>query len=61
MDIPSVYADIQNLDDFNRLTLTCAGTLQDLERQGIPLHEGLVLTLCTEGRGGKSPASEPTQ
>jgi hypothetical protein len=42
---PRVYADFQNLDDFNRLRLTCAGTVADLARQGITLREGLVLTL----------------
>lgn len=48
MTTPRVYADFQNLDDANRLRLTCAGTLQGLERQGIQLHEGLVLTFCTD-------------
>jgi hypothetical protein len=46
--IPRVYADFQNLDDFYRLKLTCAGTLEDLERQGIQLQEGLVLTFYTD-------------
>jgi hypothetical protein len=32
-----VYADFQNLDDANRLRLTCAGTVQDLQRQEIQL------------------------
>jgi hypothetical protein len=44
MTRPKVYADFQNLDDANRLRLTCAGTRQDLERYGIELHEGCVLT-----------------
>ncbi len=44
MSEPKIYADFQNLDDFNRLRLTCAGTWQDLERQAVELHEGLVLT-----------------
>jgi hypothetical protein len=44
MHKPKVYADFQNLDDSNRLRLTCAGTKQDLEREGIELSEGLVLT-----------------
>jgi hypothetical protein len=48
MATPEIYADFQNLDDDNRLKLTCAGTLQDLERQGIHLSEGLVLTLYTD-------------
>lgn len=49
MDIPRVYADFQIPDDLNRLRLTCAGTLEDhLERQGIGLREGLVLTLYTD-------------
>jgi hypothetical protein len=44
----TVYADFQNLDDENRVRLTCAGTIHDLERQGIQLEEGLVLTLYTD-------------
>jgi hypothetical protein len=48
MGMPRVYADFQNLDDFNRLRLTCAGTQQDLARQGIDLHEGLALTFYTD-------------
>jgi hypothetical protein len=45
MMAPKVYADFQNLDDCNRLKLTCAGTRQDLDRQAIQLREGLVLTV----------------
>jgi hypothetical protein len=48
MSAPRVYADFQNLDDVNRLRLTCAGTQRDLERQDIRLQEGLVLTLYTD-------------
>ncbi len=48
MATPLVYADFQNLDDENRPRLTCAGTRQDLERQGIELREGLRLTLYTD-------------
>jgi hypothetical protein len=39
-----IYADFHNLDDSNGLRLTCAGTAEDLKRQGIELREGLVLT-----------------
>jgi hypothetical protein len=45
---PRVYADFQNLDDENRLRLTCAGTRQDLERQAIQLREGMHLTLYAD-------------
>jgi len=45
---PRVYADLQNLDDENRLRLTCAGTRRDLERQGIELREGMTLKLYTD-------------
>jgi hypothetical protein len=48
MPHPKVYADFQNLDDSNRIRLTTQGTLADLERQGIELHEGLELTLYTD-------------
>ena len=43
-----VYADFQNIDEANRLRLTCAGTLQDLAHHGIQLHEGLVLTFYSD-------------
>jgi hypothetical protein len=39
-----IYADFNNLDDENRLKLTCAGTQADLERLGIHLQEGMTLT-----------------
>lgn len=45
---PRVYADFQNLDDSNRLRLTCAGTAHDLERLDLHLCEGLTLTLYTD-------------
>ena len=48
MASPRVYADFQNLDDENRLRLTCAGTRLDLERQGIELREGMTLILYTD-------------
>jgi hypothetical protein len=48
MPVPRIYADFQNLDDANRLRLTCVGTLQDLERQGVRLTDGLVVTLYTD-------------
>ena len=43
-----VYADFQNVDARRRLVLTCAGTLKDLERHGIELKEGLVLTFYSD-------------
>jgi hypothetical protein len=42
--MPRVYADF-HLDDFNRVRLTCAGTLEDLARRGIELCDGLELML----------------
>jgi hypothetical protein len=48
MSNPRVYADFQNLDDENRLRLTCAGTRRDLERQEVELREGMVLTFYTD-------------
>ena len=44
MSLPEIYADFQNLDRLNRLRLTCRGTREELDRSGIELHEGLVLT-----------------
>ncbi len=48
MTTTKVYADFQNLDDLNRLRLTCWGTRLDLERQRIELHEGRRLTFVTD-------------
>ncbi len=48
MTDPRIYADFQNLDDGNRLKLTCAGTLQDLARYDIRLQPGLPLTFYTD-------------
>jgi hypothetical protein len=45
---PRVYADFQNIDEANRLRLTCAGTLQDLTHHGLQLHDGLVLTFYSD-------------
>jgi hypothetical protein len=53
-----IYADFQNLDDFNRLRLTCAGTQQDLERQSIELHEGMVLTFYMDDADDQGEADE---
>src|SRR5713101_5841320 len=55
MALPKVYADFQNLDDENRLRLTCAGTAADLQRQDIQLHDGLVLTLYTDDAEADNP------
>jgi hypothetical protein len=48
MAFPKVYADFQNLDDENRLRLTCAGTRDDLAQAGIELREGLALLFYTD-------------
>jgi hypothetical protein len=48
MSEPRIYADFQKLDDDNRLKLICRGTLQDLQRFGVQLHEGLNLTFYTD-------------
>jgi hypothetical protein len=48
MATPKVYADFQNLDDSNRLRLTCAGTRRDLDRQNVTLQDGMVLTFYTD-------------
>ena len=44
MSASRIYADFHNLDDSNRLRLTCVGTREDLARHGIELQEGLRLT-----------------
>ena len=58
MVVPKIYADFQNLDDANRVRLTCLGTLQDMERHGIRLRDGLVLTLYTDDAGDDGTPDE---
>jgi hypothetical protein len=58
MASPRVYADFQNLDDDNRLRLTCAGTRRDLERQGIELREGTTLTLYSDDANDEGQPDE---
>ena len=55
---PRVYADFQNLDDENRLRLTCAGTRRDLERQALELSEGMALTLYSDDATDDGQADE---
>jgi hypothetical protein len=55
---PRIYADFQNLDDSNRLRLTCAGTIADLARQCIDLHEGLALTFYMDDADDRGEADE---
>jgi hypothetical protein len=48
-DKPRVSVDFQNNDSEGRVRLNTVGTLQDLNRQGIILREGLKLLLyCLE-------------
>ena len=58
MITPKIYADFQDLDDANRLRLTCAGTREDLARQGLQLKEGLVLTLYMDDADDQGQADE---
>jgi hypothetical protein len=58
MTLPRIYADFQNLDDSNRLRLTCAGTAQDLRRHGLELQEGQVLTFYTDDADEHGQADE---
>jgi hypothetical protein len=58
MSKPKVYADFHNLDDSNRLRLTCAGTIADLARQGIELQEGMALTFYMDDADDQGQADE---
>jgi hypothetical protein len=45
---PKVYADFHNADVNGRLRLNCVGTIEDLARQGLMLHEGMPLILYSD-------------
>jgi hypothetical protein len=48
MRYPKVFADFHNADEQGRLRLNCIGTIEDLSRQHIELHDGQMLTLYSE-------------
>lgn len=48
MPTPSIYADFNNADPQGRLRLNCAGTVQDLGRQGLQLRVGLKVLVHDE-------------
>ena len=48
MNTLRVFADFHNTDVKGRLRLSCVGTVEDLERQGIVLREGQSLIIYSE-------------
>jgi hypothetical protein len=48
MNRPRIFADFHNADAQGRLRLNCIGTIEDLSRQRIELHNGQLLTLYSE-------------
>ncbi len=58
MPRPRVYADFHNLDDANRLRLTCRGTTEDLRRLGIQLQDGLALTFYMDDADNEGQPDE---
>jgi hypothetical protein len=48
MSYPRIFADFHNADAEGRLRLNCIGTIEDLARQHIELHQGQLLTLYSE-------------
>jgi hypothetical protein len=43
--LPQIYTDFHNADAQGRLRLTCIGSVNDLARQQVQLHEGIDLLL----------------
>jgi hypothetical protein len=48
MSKPRIYSDFQAADPLGRLPLNCAGSLEDLARQGVHLCKGMILRLYDE-------------
>jgi hypothetical protein len=45
MKHPRILVDFQNADPAGRVRLRCNGTLEDLQRQSLELHEGQMVTV----------------
>jgi hypothetical protein len=58
MVIPKVYADFHNADAQGRLRLNCAGTIDDLARQGITLRDGMSLTFYADDLNAEGQPDE---
>lgn len=50
-NVPRVYADFHNADAQGRLRLNSTGSVEDLARQSVHLHAGLVLDLYSDDGG----------
>ena len=48
MNHPKIYADLHNADEQGRLRSNCIGTIEDLNRKHIQLHNGQNLTFYSE-------------
>ena len=48
MNYPKIYADFHNADEQGRLRLNSIGTIEDLNRKHIQLHNGQNLTFYSE-------------
>lgn len=48
MSVVRIYADFHNADEQGRLRLNCVGTIEDLARYRVKLHEGEKLVLYSE-------------
>jgi hypothetical protein len=55
---PKVYADFHNADSQGRLRMNCVGTTEDLARQHVQLHEGMLLTLYSDDLDDKGQPDE---
>lgn len=55
---PKIYADFHNADTNGRLRLNCVGSMEDLARQGITLHDGMTLTLYSDDLDAKGQPDE---
>jgi len=42
-----IFVDFQNADTAGRIRLSCVGTVEDLNRLGIVLRDGLELVVCS--------------
>lgn len=45
---PIIYADFNNADTDGRIRLNCTGTIDDISRLGLRLHDGLAIVVHDE-------------
>jgi hypothetical protein len=58
MEKPKIFVDFGNADSHGRIRLNCNGSIEDLSKQKVVLHDGLAITLYSDDLDDKGQLDE---